>query len=37
MFSIKNNTKCKVKSIKTSVQTGIGPGSNLFFSNGIVC
>ena len=36
MFSIKNNNKCLTKLIKTSVQTGIGLGSNLFFSNGIV-
>jgi surface protein len=36
MFSIKNSTACKVRLIKTAVQTGIGPGSNLFFSNGIV-
>jgi surface protein len=36
MFSIKDNTKCKTKSIKTAVQTGIGINSNLFFSNGIV-
>ena len=36
MFNIKNETKCKIKTIKTSVQTGIGPGSNLFFSNGVL-
>ena len=36
MFTIRNNNKCKTKSIKTAVQTGIGINSNLFFSNGVV-
>ena len=37
MFSINNpKNSCKTKTVKTSVQTGIGPGSNLFFSNGVL-